>query len=403
MDFTREPIIETVITARDGHRIVIRSSKNSGQEEFFVDALEVVSFHNTCFYRCLERPKAFIVPASDYEVLEIRESRISLKTPSFEGIVKVGPSVQRIESPHSSPKNSSIVKNNEKESADSRRESNHSSRDQQLEKRDSQKSASTEFDSKREFQALNVGEKRVQVSPTLPSAPMSEIPGEVLLETSGETLDSSRSQGAAALDRRKDKKRNIKRRRGSLRSEFSSDRDEAGSDDIAHHGEDNVSSHENMGSDEVRPLYEKAQKVDRTKNQIDDKGNLAPIPSLLPPPTTLIRDELARMRNNELYKGAFYAKEEGRNEVHQETSSGNSSIVAEPKSAVKVESTVNEAPVEEKNFLVSSSLRFEDDEDNVQSNAYTARPSIRKKREIAPAAQVEGQQEGASSSDQTSP
>ncbi|KAM9954987.1 hypothetical protein ACTFIW_000817 [Dictyostelium discoideum] len=53
---------------------------------------------------------------------------------------------------------------------------------------------------------------------------MPEIPGEVLLETSGETLNSSRSQG-----------RIIKRGRGSLRSEFSSDRDEAGSDEIAHH------------------------------------------------------------------------------------------------------------------------------------------------------------------------
>ncbi|KAM9975475.1 hypothetical protein ACTFIW_012059 [Dictyostelium discoideum] len=101
----------------------------------------------------------------------------------------------------------SSPKNSEKESA----------ANQQVERRDSQKSASTEFDLKREFQALNVGEKIVQVSPTLPSAPMHEIPGE-----------------------------------------------------------DDVSSHENMGSDEVRPQYEKAQKADRTKNQIDDKGNLAP-------------------------------------------------------------------------------------------------------------------------------
>ncbi|KAM9974291.1 hypothetical protein ACTFIR_012812 [Dictyostelium discoideum] len=70
MEFSRKPIIETAITARDGHRIVIRTSKNSGHEEFFVDDLEAVSFPNTCLWR----PKAFIVPASDYEVLETRVS-----------------------------------------------------------------------------------------------------------------------------------------------------------------------------------------------------------------------------------------------------------------------------------------------------------------------------------------
>ena len=81
MDFTREPIIETVITPREGYRLVVRSSKGAGSEEHFVDALEVVSFGSGVFFRSLERPKPFIVPVADYEVLEVREPRMVLKTP----------------------------------------------------------------------------------------------------------------------------------------------------------------------------------------------------------------------------------------------------------------------------------------------------------------------------------
>lgn len=81
MDFTREPIIETVITPREGYRLVVRSSKGAGSEEHFVDALEVVSFGSGLFFRSLERPKPFLVPVVDYEVLEVREPRMVLKTP----------------------------------------------------------------------------------------------------------------------------------------------------------------------------------------------------------------------------------------------------------------------------------------------------------------------------------
>ncbi len=86
MDFTREPIIETVITPREGYRLVVRSSKGIGSEEHFVDALEVVSFGSGVFFRSLERPKPFIVPVADYEVLEVREPRMVLKTPGQEGV-----------------------------------------------------------------------------------------------------------------------------------------------------------------------------------------------------------------------------------------------------------------------------------------------------------------------------
>ena len=90
MEFTRQPIIETVITAKEGFKLVVRSSKGSGQEEYFVEAVEVVSFGNSCFYRSTEKPKAFLVPASDYEILEVREARMVLKNVGFDKTIKIG-------------------------------------------------------------------------------------------------------------------------------------------------------------------------------------------------------------------------------------------------------------------------------------------------------------------------
>lgn len=90
MDFTREPIIESIITPKEGCKLVIRSSKGVGQEEFFVDAVEVVSFGNTFFLRSLERPKSFLVPVNDYEILEVRETRMVLKNVGIDRAIKIG-------------------------------------------------------------------------------------------------------------------------------------------------------------------------------------------------------------------------------------------------------------------------------------------------------------------------
>lgn len=89
MDFTREPIIETVITPRDGYKIVVRSSKSLGQEEYFVEAVEVISFGGASFFRSQDRPKAFLVPVSDYEVLEVREARVVLKNVGLDRSIKI--------------------------------------------------------------------------------------------------------------------------------------------------------------------------------------------------------------------------------------------------------------------------------------------------------------------------
>ncbi len=89
MNFTREPIIETVITPKEGYKLVVRNSKVGGQEEYFVDAVEVISFGSASFFRSMEKPKCFLVPVSDFEILEARESRMVLKTPTSERGIKI--------------------------------------------------------------------------------------------------------------------------------------------------------------------------------------------------------------------------------------------------------------------------------------------------------------------------
>ncbi len=90
MNFTREPIIETIISPKDGFKLLVRSSKGGNSEEYYVDALEVVSFGKAFFFRSTERPKAFLVPTSDYEVLEVKETRVALKNVSHERSIKIG-------------------------------------------------------------------------------------------------------------------------------------------------------------------------------------------------------------------------------------------------------------------------------------------------------------------------
>ncbi len=90
VNFTREPIIETIISPKDGYKLCIKSSKGGSGEEYFVDAIEVVSFGQSMFYRSLERPKPFLVPVMDYEVTEVKEARVVLKNVAPERNIKIG-------------------------------------------------------------------------------------------------------------------------------------------------------------------------------------------------------------------------------------------------------------------------------------------------------------------------
>ncbi len=90
MNFTREPIIETIISAKDGYKLSIKNSKNLEREEYTVDAVEVVSFGGSFFYRSQEYPKIFFLPTNDYEIIEVRENRLLIKQPSLEKSIKIG-------------------------------------------------------------------------------------------------------------------------------------------------------------------------------------------------------------------------------------------------------------------------------------------------------------------------
>lgn len=89
MHFTREPIIETVITPKEGFKLLVRNSKGIGQEEYLIDAVEVVSFGKAHFFRSKEQAKVFLLPVSDYEVLEFRETKIALKNVTIEKNIKI--------------------------------------------------------------------------------------------------------------------------------------------------------------------------------------------------------------------------------------------------------------------------------------------------------------------------
>lgn len=90
MNYTREPIVESVVTPREGCKLVLRNSKkNHEQEDFLVDAVEIVSFGSAIFYRSTERPKPFLLPVSDYELIELKETKMVLKAVSPERAIKI--------------------------------------------------------------------------------------------------------------------------------------------------------------------------------------------------------------------------------------------------------------------------------------------------------------------------
>lgn len=90
MNFTRQPIILSVVSAKEGTKLILRNSKKKVEEDYVVDAVEIVSFGNTTFFRCLERPESFLLPTGDYEILELKETKMVLKNISSEKSIKIG-------------------------------------------------------------------------------------------------------------------------------------------------------------------------------------------------------------------------------------------------------------------------------------------------------------------------
>ncbi len=75
---------------REGCKLLVRNSKGGGQEEYYVDSIEVISFGASFFFRSQERPKSFLVPVTDYEILEQKEVRLPLKNVAPERSIKIG-------------------------------------------------------------------------------------------------------------------------------------------------------------------------------------------------------------------------------------------------------------------------------------------------------------------------
>lgn len=242
MDFTREPIIETVITPREGCTLVIRSSKGSGQEEYFVDALEVVIFGNAIFFRSRERPKAFLVPATDYEVLEVRETRLVLKNVGLDRSIKIAGG------------------------------------------REASLRTTREPPAKAEVQEQLV-ESQAQSHPDSASQ---------LAGTPETAAGAAEGKLDGRIDKKRDRRRNYRRRRG---------RDDEGKVETE-------GTHVNVPegtSVELPP-------PDLTQDEITASATSAPVvavlSSLLAPPPNLISETIARYKDNALFKGAFFLKDD---------------------------------------------------------------------------------------------
>ena len=87
---TREPVIETILSPRDGYKLSVKNSKIHDAEEWIIDAVEVVSFGHAVFFRGQEGPRPFLVPVTDYEIVEVKEVRTALKNASYERNIKIG-------------------------------------------------------------------------------------------------------------------------------------------------------------------------------------------------------------------------------------------------------------------------------------------------------------------------
>ncbi len=266
MDFTREPIIETVITPREGCKIVVRSSKASGQEEFFVDAVEVVSFGHSQFFRSLEKPKPFLVPTSDYEVLEVREARMVLKSVGIDRSIKIGGG----------------------------RETQPQQRPQKEKERERER------------------------EPRQPVAPAEEPALQQATESAGLAEEQAASSATEErvdprLERRRDRRRHYRRRRGRDEGEVKEESEEslAGATSDVTSETFVVSNGESEESVVIslEPPQEAAAARELTPGETQQISTSA-FSSLLSPPPNLISETIARYRENDLFKGAFYPKEQ---------------------------------------------------------------------------------------------
>lgn len=246
VDFTREPIIETVITPKEGYKLVVRSSKASGQEEFFVDAVEVVSFGNALFFRSVEKPKSFLVPTSDYEVLEVREARMVLKHVGVERSIKIGGG----------------------------KESSRPSRETNIERQE-----------------------------PVPTAPIAVTPAtsEAPLATPADAPVAEDRADGSRFDRKRDRRRHYRRRRGG--------REEGGKEGWNEQEEGSEGDEAGEESEKISLVPPNDAESEATLPHTAGAVSTSLLSSLLPPPPTLISETIAKYRESDKFKDAFYSRE----------------------------------------------------------------------------------------------
>lgn len=270
MDFTREPIIETVISSREGCRILIRNSKAPGQEEFVVDALEVVNIGTACFFRNRERPKPFLVPATDYEIIEVRDTRLGLKAASYESTFKAGP--KKV-----------VVREERTESAEKVEEAESSSSQQEgrpEKKRERKKSGRRR---RSEEPAVQGQAAEVEEGKSEPSKPE---------RTRSKRTDASQPAAQPAAEQPAAEQPVVEQ--------------PAAEQPVMEQPvvEQPVVEHPIAQQPPVDQL-----RIEETASEGSSKEKNGS-PTLIAPPTTLIKDEIDRLRQNDQYKGAFYPQEE---------------------------------------------------------------------------------------------
>jgi hypothetical protein len=286
VDFTREPIIETIITPKEGCKLVVRSSKNSEQEEYFVESVEVVSFGYSFFFRSLERPKSFLVPASDYEILEVREARMVLKNVGLERSIKIGGGRETTPKP---------VKELLQEKVDSIEEI---------------------------------------------AAPVESA------------ANQSEGQEDGRLEKKRDKRRHYRRRR---------EREESASKESA------ASDIEKPRPQETKielPMPELVQSIH------SDPLGTSPVAlsSILPPPPTLISETIARYKDNAMFRGAFFAKEQ--KDEEQSEGKETESKEAESKEAdIELSEQAKEADIENEEPSLSAFVTNDEKEETFRNRS----------------------------------
>jgi hypothetical protein len=211
------------VTPKEGCKLVVRSSKAGGHEEYFVDSVEVVSFGSSVFFRSQERPKAFIVPAADYEVLEVREARMVLKNVGLDRSIKIGGGRENSQKPQKEPV-----------------------------------------------------QEKVQPQP-------------VESESGTQATDVQAQPENKPEGRKKDRRRQYRKRRG---------RDDS-----------------SVVEGEAEGVENEARQADSTQEPRNTSSEASAQPSgvmsaFLAPPPMLISETIARYKDNALFKGAFYTKEE---------------------------------------------------------------------------------------------